>query len=73
MTTARYYAGRAPVRPVIGDSGTENSLDWDLLGLDSDTDTENDVDEATKIERDLSENRLIGKAFLAKILILVLL
>lgn len=59
LTTARYYAGRAPVRAVIGDSGVENSLDWDLLGLDSDDGNESDVDEATKIERDLSENRLI--------------
>ena len=61
MTTARYYAGRAPVRPVLGDSGVDNSLDWDLLGLDSDDGDGSDLDDAAKMEKHMAENRLIGK------------
>jgi len=59
LTTARYYAGRAPVRPVVGGSAMENALDWDLLGLDSEDDANSDVDEEKKIAKDLSENTLI--------------
>merc|ERR1719414_982521 len=58
LTTARYYAGRAPARPVIGGPGTEQSLDWDLLGIDSDED-ESDLDDEKKAEKELAENRLI--------------
>merc|ERR1712088_670502 len=58
LTTARYYAGRAPVRPIVGNSNAGETLDWDLLGLDSEED-DSDVDEATKELKKLSENRLI--------------
>jgi len=58
LTTARYYAGRAPARPVIGGPGAEQSLDWDLLGIDSDED-ESDLDDEKKAEKELAENRLI--------------
>ena len=58
LTTARYYAGRAPARPVIGGPGAEQSLDWDLLGIDSDED-ESDLDDEKKAEKELGENRLI--------------
>ena len=61
LTTARYYAGRNPARPVVGGSSVENALDWDLLGLDSEDEENSDVDEETKITKDLSENRLIGE------------
>lgn len=62
LTTARYYAGRAPVRPIVGNSNAGETLDWDLLGLDSEED-DSDVDEETKELKKLSENRLIGKSY----------
>lgn len=59
LTTARYYAGRAPVRPVLGASSIENSLDWDLLGLDSEDEDDSDIDEEARMAKELAENRLI--------------
>lgn len=58
LTTARYYAGRAPARPVIAAHGTDNSIDWDLLGIDSE-DGDSDLDDEKKAEKELAENRLI--------------
>ena len=60
LTTARYYAGRAPARPIIAAHGTDNSIDWDLLGIDSE-DGDSDLDDEKKTEKELAENRLIGK------------
>ena len=60
LTTARYYAGRAPARPIIAAHGTDNSIDWDLLGIDSEDD-DSDLDDEKRAEKELAENRLIGK------------
>lgn len=59
LTTAKYYAGREAARPLVAKSATENNLDWDLLGIDSDDEEDTDADEGKKIAKDLSENRLI--------------
>ena len=60
LTTARYYAGRAPARPIIAAHGTDNSIDWDLLGIESEDD-DSDLDDEKRAEKELAENRLIGK------------
>ena len=64
LTTARYYAGRAPARPVIAANGTDNSIDWDLLGIDSEDEDDSNLDDEKKAEKELADNRLIGKLIL---------
>ena len=60
LTTARYYAERAPVQPlIVSELGSANPLDWDLLGLDSEDEDNSDLDEDAKATKELNENRLI--------------
>ena len=45
----------------MGASSIENSLDWDLLGLDSEDEDDSDIDEEARMAKELAENRLIGE------------